>query len=140
MAEFLEELMNLPSVYQARRSPDAQLAALNIANLHSNFDIFVTNPQDPTTITPLTNTNELTIFHQWFPDSKSVLVSQDTARNERTTCYRVFLNEPNKLHPLTQENPDFFLRTPCLSPDGRNLYFFANYDFDEKKVVYSNAW
>ena len=133
MAEFLEELMNLPSVYQARRSPDAQLVALNIANLHPNFDIFVTNPQDPTTITPLTNTNELTVFHQWFPDSKSVIISQDTARNERTTCYRVFLDEPNKLHPLTQVNPDFFLRTPCLSPDGGNLYFFANYDFDEKK-------
>ncbi|UCE13381.1 MAG: S9 family peptidase [Candidatus Heimdallarchaeota archaeon] len=129
--EFLDELMNLPTVYKALRSPDGELVALNVLNLHSNLDIFFTKAENPQALVPLTNTKELTVFYQWWPDSTSILLGQDTGRNERITLYQVFVNQPEIMNPLTELTPDFYLRTPSVSPNGKVLYYFANYDFSK---------
>ena len=126
---FLDELMNLPSVYNGKRSPDGKYVAFNIINLHPNLDVFYTDILPSNTVNPITKTSEFTILYNWWPDSKSVLIGQDIGRDERITLFQVFLDNLGQMEPLTRLKPDFFLRTPSISPDGKNLYYFANYDF-----------
>jgi len=37
--------------------------------------------------------------------------------------------------PLTEEQPAYFIRGGCLSPDGSMLYYGANYDFATSEVI-----
>jgi Tol biopolymer transport system component len=67
-------------------------------------------------------------MRKWWPDSKSIIVSQDKARNERVTLYRVFIDKPNALEPVTKVDPDYYIRGCSLSPDSKTLYYFANLD------------
>lgn len=130
--DYLNLLLTLPEIRFPRRSPDSNYLSMNIVNLHDNFDVFIMSTKDYSMI-PLTDNNQTTLLGQWWPDSKSVIVSQDKDRNERSTLYRVFLDEPNVLNPLTEIDPDYYIRSANLSPDGKFLYYFANYDFQQKK-------
>jgi dipeptidyl aminopeptidase/acylaminoacyl peptidase len=127
--EFLNGLVDLPVVYDAKRSPDGKYIALNILNINLNLDVFLISNDDKSKLKPLTKTIETTTFYEWWPNSKSILVGEDSGGNERVTLFRVYLEKPLKLHPLTRISPDFYLRTPSISPDGKMLYYFANYDF-----------
>jgi dipeptidyl aminopeptidase/acylaminoacyl peptidase len=86
-------------------------------------------------ITPLTHNEEFSYLIDWFPDSKSVIISQDVDGNERATYYQVFLDKPNQLIPITQEKPEFFIRGGSISKDGKYLYYSANYDFTNNKEL-----
>ncbi len=129
--EFLDGLMNLPTGYSAQRSPDGKHNPLNILNLHQNLDIFLTNTKSTQHLTAMTNTSEYTLLYKWWEDSKSILVGEDKDGDERVTLYRVFLDNPEILHSLTKLKPNYYLRSPSVSPDGQNLYYFANYDFSK---------
>ncbi|MFX0084060.1 MAG: prolyl oligopeptidase family serine peptidase [Candidatus Hodarchaeota archaeon] len=131
--EFLNGLLDLPVVYDAKRSPDGKHIALNILNIYSNLDVFLVGIDDKSKLDTLTKTIETTVFYDWWPDSKSILVGEDRGGNERVTLFRVYLEEPLKLYPLTKASPDFYLRSPTISPDGKILYYFANYDFKKSK-------
>lgn len=130
--EYLNLLLTLPAVRFPRRSPNSKNISMNIVNLHKNFDVFIMSTNDYT-VTPLTNNDQTTLLGQWWPDSKSLIVSQDKDRNERSTLYRVFLDSPSVLNPLTEIDPDYYIRGANLSPDGKFLYYFANYNFELKK-------
>ncbi len=129
---FLDELMNLPSLYNGKRSPDGKYVAFNIMNLYPNLDVFFTNALPSNSVTPLTNTQEFTILYNWWPDSKSVLIGQDSGRDERITLYQVFLDNLEHMEPLTRLKPEYYLRTPSISPDGKILYYCANYNFSSE--------
>lgn len=130
---FLDTLLNLPEVKQAFLSPDRTHIALNIANLHLNWDVFLTKAEGTTHITSLTNTKEYTLLLKWWPDSQSIIVGEDKGGNERIVLYRVFLEDLNKWQRLTPENPDYYVRGAEISPDGKSLYYFVNYDFSKIK-------
>ncbi len=131
--EFLNSLLDLPVVFDAKRSPDGKHIALNILNIYSNLDVFFIGSDGQSKLNTLTKTIETTIFYEWWPNSKSILVGEDRGGNERVTLFRVYLEEPLKLHPLTKLSPNFYLRSPSISPDGKILYYFANYDFKKLK-------
>ena len=69
------------------------------------------------------------------PDSISVLVGEDKNRNERVRLLKVEKDEPNRMVPLTEDDPPFFLRGGALHPNRRWLFYGANYDFTEKKEI-----
>ena len=64
----------------------------------------------------------------WTPDGRSVLVSQDRDGDERVRLFRIGLEEPGVMQPLTEPEPDYFLRGGQLHPDGRWLFYDANFD------------
>jgi len=132
-AEYLEQLLSLPEIYIFKRSPDNKFIGMNIVNFHTNWDVFIITHAGSREIKSLTDNDELTQLVEWWPDSKSVLVSQDKDRNERVTIYRVFVDDPNKLQPLTEIEPDYYLRSTQIDPKGQYLYYFANYDFKQNK-------
>jgi dipeptidyl aminopeptidase/acylaminoacyl peptidase len=49
--------------------------------------------------------------------------------------FKVDINAPEKMNPLTEENPHFYLHGGQLHPNNRWLIYGANYDFVEKKEL-----
>ena len=47
-----------------------------------------------------------TVVVSWTPDGKSVLVSQDNDGDERVRLFRVRLDKPGTMEPLTEPNPN----------------------------------
>ena len=77
----------------------------------------------------LTHTPERTHFTNWTPDSRAVLVQEDTGGDERARLFQVEIDRPGEMQPLTEAHPPYFLRGGALAPDGRTLFYGANYDF-----------
>ncbi len=128
-AALLDHLLALPSVRHARLSPDGRWVAFTWYRRHENLDVFVVPTDGSTPPSALTHTPEATELVAWTPDGRGVLVAEDHHGDERARLLRVDLDAPEVLHPLTEAHPPYFLRGGQLSPDGRYLYYGANYDF-----------
>ncbi|MGQ4913008.1 MAG: prolyl oligopeptidase family serine peptidase [Candidatus Thorarchaeota archaeon] len=126
--------MTLPRILQARVSPDKQGVAFVANRLQQNYDVFLASLRDSDMV-PLTNTPEVTFLTDWAPDSRSILVGEDTARDERVTLYRVFLDAPTDMVPVTETNPDHFMHGGLFTPDGDRVVYAVNYDYDTKREV-----
>jgi dipeptidyl aminopeptidase/acylaminoacyl peptidase len=83
----------------------------------------------------LTHTPEATELVSWTPDSRAVIVSEDHDGDEFTRLYRVDILHPQILQLLTDDRPPYFIRGGMLHPDGRDLFYGANYDFKNDKVI-----
>ena len=105
----LDSLMSLPNIRSYKVSPDKKHIALSINRIQDNYDVFLKSTDGTKELIPLTKTPEVTFISDWLPDSKSVLVGEDKARDERVTLYRVFLDSPNQMHPVTEIEPNFFM-------------------------------
>ncbi|MFQ5986315.1 MAG: prolyl oligopeptidase family serine peptidase [Thermoplasmata archaeon] len=131
----LDALMSLPTIFWARVSPDRRHVAVNIHRLHPSVDVFDLPLESDGSLAALTDTPERTVLKNWAPDSRSVLVAEDKGGNERQTLYRVFLDEPGQLQPLTESEPDYYLRGGEFDPDGEVLIYAANYDFEGEREL-----
>jgi dipeptidyl aminopeptidase/acylaminoacyl peptidase len=131
----LDALLALPNILDGQVAPSREYAALTVHRIHPNVDVFLASLDEEGPLTPLTDTPEMTFLLDWAPDSRSVLVSEDKGGNERETIYRVYLDEPGTLHPITESDPDFYLRSGEFGPKGDFLVYAANYDFDEKREL-----
>lgn len=129
----LESLMNIPSIGSYEVSPKKSHLALSISRIHENYDVFLMAIDEPGVLTPLTNTPEVTVVEDWDPESKSVLVGEDKARDERVTLYRVFIDDPEKMIPVTEAKPNFFLHGGEFSPREDFIVYAVNYDYDTKR-------
>lgn len=137
----LDSLMSLPTIglpgfpeIQPRIcSPNKKHLALSINRIQENYDVFLKSSDGTGELIPLTKTSEVTIVRDWAPDSKSILVSEDKARNERVTLYRVFLDAPREMNPVTDVEPNFFMRGGYFGPRGDFIAYSVNYDYDIKK-------
>ena len=133
--DFLDQLLSIPRIIGTPRvSPDGKYIAFNWANVNENVDVFVVPVDGAEPPVPLTNTRQATILRSWAPDSQSVIVAEDTDRNERYTLYRVDL-ETKERTAITEENPSFFLRGGEISSKTSELFFAANYDFNTNKTI-----
>ncbi len=131
----LDHLMTLPSVLYARLSPDGRWVAFVWYRRHENLDVFVVPTDGSAPPVALTHTPEATEFVDWTPDGRGVLVAEDHNGDERVRLFRVDLDAPGIMHPLTEAHPPYFLRGGQLSPDGRYLYYGANYDFAKGRLI-----
>jgi len=129
----LDSLMNLPEIGNALVSPDKKHVVLMVNRIHNNYDIFLGSTQERTELTALTDTPEYTLLRDWAPDSKSIIVAEDKARNERITLFRVFIDSPKEMIPLTDVDPNHFMRGGYFGPDGAFIVYAVNYDYDIKR-------
>ncbi len=129
----LNSLMTIPQIgWNTRISPDKQNVALEINRIHENFDIFLANIKRKE-IVPLTRTPNTTDLADWAPDSKSVLIGEDSGGDQRQTIYRVHIDSPFEMEPITTLNPDYFTQGALFSPSGDSIVYSINYDIDRKK-------
>lgn len=132
----LDSLMTLPQIltfgglYPPLPSPDKRFLVLSILQIHSNLDVFLLSNGRDQELVALTDTPEFTFVTDISQDSKSVIVAEDKGRNERITLYQVYLDEPKIMHPLTEVEPNYFMRGGYFSPSGDTLIYSVNYDFD----------
>jgi dipeptidyl aminopeptidase/acylaminoacyl peptidase len=132
---FLHQLMTLPTVLEARLSPDKRWVAFTWYRIHENIDVFIVPSDGSHPPIPLTHTPEATELVSWTPDSQSVIVAEDHDGDEFTRLFRVDVAQPLVMHPLTEDRPPFFIRGGMLHPNGKHLFYGANYDFEAGKVI-----
>jgi dipeptidyl aminopeptidase/acylaminoacyl peptidase len=132
---FLHQLMTLPTVVQALLSPDGCWVAFVWYRLHENFDVFVVPSDGSQPPIALTHTKEATGLISWTPDSRAVIVSEDHDGDEFARLFRVDMDKPLVMQPLTPDRPPFFLRGGKLHPNGRWLFYGANFDFSKEETV-----
>ena len=130
----LDSLMTIPTIgYNVQLSPDKTHIALDINRIHENYDIFLGSTRKDSEIIPLTRTSDRTRFLDWAHDSKSVIAAEDKGGNQRFTVYRIFIDSPFDMIPLTPVEPDYFIQGALLSPNGKSIVYSVNYDIDRKK-------
>src|SRR5207248_8422135 len=74
------------------------------------------------------HTEDNTLVVSWTPDSRAVLAIQDHHGDERFCLYRLDLDRPGEMTPLTEQHPNYFLRGGQLHSNGRWLVYAANTD------------
>ncbi len=132
---YLQQLLTLPAILRALLSPDGRWVAFVWYRIHENFDIFLVPTDGSAPPIPLTHTPEATMLTSWTADSRSVIVSEDHNRDERSRLFRVDIDRPEVMHPLTDDRPPYFTRGGSLHPDGQTLFYGINYDVEQGRVI-----
>jgi dipeptidyl aminopeptidase/acylaminoacyl peptidase len=132
---YLHQLMTLPTVQDARLSPDKRWVAFTWYRMHENVDVFLVPSDGSQPLMALTHTPEATELVSWLPDSSGIIVSEDHNSDEFACLFRVDLSQPLLLHPLTEDHPPFFIHGGMLHPDGKHLFYAANYDFSDGRLI-----
>jgi dipeptidyl aminopeptidase/acylaminoacyl peptidase len=133
----LDQLLSLPEILDARLSPDGQWIAFVWYRLLENADVFFVPSDASRPPVALTHTREATCFVSWAPDSSAVIVAEDHEGDERSRLFRVDLDHPGTMLPLTEDRPPYYLRGGSLHPDGKTLFYGANFDFATGREIES---
>ncbi len=125
---YLDALLSLPGLYGPKVSRDGRWVAWTWFRAGPAADVYVAPTDGAAAPIRLTEGPDDTVLVSWTPDSRGVLVAQDRDGNERDRLYRVDLDRPLAMVPLTEEEPNYFLRGGELHPNGRWLVYGANLD------------
>jgi Tol biopolymer transport system component len=133
--KFLESLLSLPGMFRPMVSRDLKWVAWTWFRMGPAADVFAAPTDGSKSPIRLTETIENTYIVSWVPDSSAVIVAQDKGGNERYQLFQVEIDKPMVMHPLTEADPNFFIRGGELHPNKQFLIFGANYDFELKKEI-----
>jgi len=133
--EYLDALLSLPGMARPEISRDGKWAAWTWARMGPAYDVFAAPTDSSHPSIRLSETPENTFLVSWLPDSAGVIVAEDKGGNERYQLFRILLKDPLTMDPLTEPDPDFFIRGGDLHPNGRWLVYGANYDFAAEKEI-----
>ncbi len=124
----LDALISLPKLFAPKVSRDGMKVAWTWAQVGPTADVFYAPTDGSSAPIRLTNTEHDTWVVSWTPDSQGLIVAQDKDGNERDQLFRLHLDKPGDMEPLTEADPKFFLRGGMLHPNERWLFYAANYD------------
>jgi dipeptidyl aminopeptidase/acylaminoacyl peptidase len=134
-ADYLDSLLTLPNLWGAKVSPDGKWVAWSWFRTAPTCEVYAVPTDGSQPPLRLTDTPENTFFVNWTPDSRAVLVEQDKNGNERAQLFRVDLERPLVMTPLTEDDPNYYLRGGDLHPNGRWLIYGANFDVDTGQEI-----
>ena len=137
--QYLDALLSLPSLEFPKISKDGRWAAWTWYRTGPAADVYAAPTDGSSPPLFLTQTGDETILVAWTPDSRSVLVSQDRDGDERAQLFRVDLDQPGTMHPLTEPSPEYFLTGGQLHPNGHWLIYGANVDVARHQEI-EPAW
>lgn len=124
----LDALVSLPRIYGVTPSPDGKWVMWLWLGVGDGIDVWAAPTDSSQPPIQLCDTPEETVPVSWLPDSSGVIVAQDRGGNERVGLYRIDLSAPGVLHPLTDPEPNHYIRGGDVTPDGRYLVYAANLD------------
>lgn len=127
-SSYLDALLALPELRDPAISPDGAWAAWTWFRASPVADVYAAPTDGSAALVRLTDTPDNTRLVAWTPDSRAVLVRQDHGGDERAQLFRVDLDRPGVMQPLTEPRPNYFLRGGALHPNGRWLIYGANVD------------
>lgn len=133
--QYLEHLLSLPDLWGAKVSPDGKWAAWTWYRAGPAADVYAAPTDGSRPPTRLSDTANDTILVSWTPDSQAVIVSQDQDGNERDQLFRIDIDRPLTLIPLTEPTPNYYIRGGQLHPNGRWLIYAANLDYETQQEI-----
>ena len=133
--KYLDSLLRLPMLRIPSVSHDGKWVAWAWQNISPVGDVYVAPTDGSRDLYRLTNTGQNTRIVSWLPDSSGLVVSYDHDGDEKSQLFRVMLNHPNSLEPLTDKSPPYFIRGGSIHPNNRFLFYAANYDFSNNQVI-----
>ena len=125
---YLETLLSVPALHDPKVSPDGRWVAWSWSRLGPAADVFAAPTDGSEPPVRLTETSDDTLVVSWTPDSGAMIVGQDRDGDERTQLFRVGLDEPGAMEPLTEQSPNFYVHGGQLHPNGSWLIYGANLD------------
>src|SRR5262245_60856090 len=102
-SNYLDALLALPNLYDPEVSPDGRWVAWTWRRASPSAEVYAAPTDGSAAPIRLTDTPEDTTLVAWAPDSRSVLVRQDHDGDERAQLFRVDLERPRAMIPLTEE-------------------------------------
>ncbi len=128
LEERLEALLSVPLLSGPAVSPDGQWIAWSWSRLGPAADVFTAATDGSGAPVRLTASPDDTVVVSWTPESQAVIVAQDRDGNERTRLFRIKLDHPGVMEPLTEELPNYYIRGGQMHPDRKWLVYGANVD------------
>lgn len=132
---FLEALLALPTIDEARLSPDRRWVAFTWERVGPASDVYLVPSDGSAPPVALTAGPEASRLVGWAPDSSAVIVAEDHDGDERVRLFRAPVATPGTLEPLTEDRPPYFVVGGALSPDGRTLFYSMNYDVSTGQIL-----
>ncbi|MFV9674388.1 MAG: S9 family peptidase [Anaerolineales bacterium] len=132
---FLDGLLSLPGMFHPIVSRDQKWVAWTWFRKGPAADVFAAPADGTESPIRLTETPENTFIVNWVPDSSAVVVAQDKGGNERYQLFKIDIAKPTIMQPLTEDDPNFFIRGGDLHPEKPFLIIGANYDFESKEEI-----
>ena len=127
--DYLDALLALPSAERPKVSWDGRWVAWVWYGVGEAADVYAAPLDGSRPPIRMTASGEDTFLVSWTPDSRAVLVTQDVGGDERAQLFRIDLDHPQAMIPLTDPAPNYYLRGGELHPNGRWLVYGANADF-----------
>ena len=124
----LEVLLSIPIVSGPVISPDGDWVAWNWSRIGPATEVFCAPTDGSLPPVQLTDTLNDTKVVSWNPGSDAVIVGQDHDGDERTRLFRVRVDKPGNMEPLTEASPNFYIRGGELHSNGQWLVYSANLD------------
>ncbi len=129
----LDALLSVPRLGMTVVSPDGRWIAWTWSGAGATADVYAASTDGRGQPRQLSETDESTVIQSWTQDSCAVVVAQDHGGDERVQLFRIDLDTPRVLLPLTDPSPPYFLRGGQLHPNERWLVYAANFDFESGK-------
>ena len=136
---YLDALLSLPEMWGTMVSPNGAWVAWTWHRAGPTAEVYAAPTDGSSRPQRLSDSGQDTMLVAWTPDSRAVIVKQDTDGNERYGLYRIDLERPLHMQSLTDPMPDYFLRGGHLHPDGRWLVYGMNYDV-ERDAEIEQTW
>ncbi len=127
--DYLDALLAVPSAERPKVSWDGRWVAWVWYGAGEAADVYAAPLDGSLPPIRMTASGEDTFLVSWTPDSQAVLVTQDVGGDERARLFRIDLDRPQLMIPLTEPAPNYYLRGGELHPNGRWLVYGANLDF-----------
>jgi dipeptidyl aminopeptidase/acylaminoacyl peptidase len=127
--EYLDALLSLPGIDDElwpQVSRDGKWVAWTWFHTGPVADVYAAPTDGSMPPIRLTETDQNTFLVSWTPDSRAVIVEQDKDGNERVQLFRVALASPRTLSPLTEPEPNYYIRGGTLHPRENWLVYAAN--------------
>lgn len=136
----LDALLGLPEMDLAQPSPDGQWVAWVWGGLADTYDVYAARTDGTSGPIRLTAGGQNVWPVSWSPDSRAVIVAQDENGNERVQLFRVALDRPGMMEPLTEVSPDYYIHGGQLHMNGRWLVYSANVDTQGNEIETSPVY
>jgi dipeptidyl aminopeptidase/acylaminoacyl peptidase len=133
--EYLDALLSLPGLWGPQVSRDGRWLAWTWFRTGPAADVFFAPTDGSAPPVRLTETADNSYLVSWTPDSRAILFEQDRGGNERAQLFRVDLERPLTMVPLTEPEPNYFVRGGDLHPNGRWLIYGANVDAETGEEI-----
>lgn len=133
--DYLDALITLPQLSRCAVSPDGLRLAWTWFGIGPAADVYAAPTDGSAPPVPLTEGADNSLLVSWTPDSRAVVVRRDHAGDERAQLFRIDLDRPGDLQPLTAASPPYFLRGGQIHPNGRWLIYAMNFDLETDREI-----